>query len=369
MIFNCHTHIFNVKCAPDKFYGIPAAKFFSLYPSAARGIARVLRFLLPTHNDKLDRMAAMLEIGSEARQRDIFRILKDSYPMNPNARFVAHTIDMDFMGAGDAINNYLSQLDEVAEAKLYHPNDLLPFISVDPRRNDITTMVPDYVEDKGFVGLKLYPALGFYPFDPRLKPVYEYAVQNNLPLLTHCDTGGIFYRGTLTSDQLRPTSIDGTTHDFSAYKNLKSKRFKDLFTNPENFEAILKQPGFEKLKICLAHYGGSQMIRNKRNVSITPNNWYKSIQRMMQEYPNVYTDISYTLHNRKVWRALKTDIQNPNINNRILFGTDFYMTVREREESVLVENFVRKSGITTEDFRRIAYDNPREFLTSKFYKP
>src|SRR5690606_4680641 len=147
----------------------------------------------------------------------------------------------------------------------------------------------------------------------------------------------------------------------------KNKHFKDHFTNPENFREVLMtkrqvtdavtgeektEYPFKNLKICLAHFGGSEMILGKK-CSITPNNWYDSIKQMMKEFPNVYADISYTLHNKKVWKKLVDDLKDPVIRDRILFGTDFYMTIREKTEERLIEDFRNKSGISPEDFEHI----------------
>ena len=45
------------------------------------------------------------------------------------------------------------------------------------------------------MALRYTPALGYYPFDPLLLPLWKYAEQNNLPILTHCVRGPMYYRG------------------------------------------------------------------------------------------------------------------------------------------------------------------------------
>ncbi|MFN5168790.1 MAG: amidohydrolase family protein [Cyclobacteriaceae bacterium] len=370
-MINVHTHIFNVKCAPDRFYGFPVARFFSHVPGAARRLARWLRFINPFSNqDMLERYAKMIEVGAEKTQRNIFTRLLDYYP--PETKIVALTLDMDYMGAGAAVNNYVTQLNEVAALKAQFPEQLIAFFCVDPRRPDVLPLLKEYVGHRGFTGIKLYPALGFYPFDERLRPVYEYAVEKRLPLLTHCDIGGIYYRGPLDGDQLAPASLNRTVprRSFSKHAEAKRTAFKDFFTDPLNFVDVLTLPEFRELKICLAHYGGSEMIEGKAR-SLTGNNWYASIRDMMLTYDNVYTDISYTLHHthEKVRQPVMADIRDAGLGKKILFGTDYYMTVREKDEATLVSDFKNRYGLTAAEFHQLAVTNNRAFLTTTFFAP
>lgn len=372
-MINAHTHIFNVKCAPDRFYGIPAARLLSTVPTLARNLARVLRRIIPiSDHDFLERYAKMLEVGSQKTQRDIFIRLLDYYQPYPNTKIVALTLDMDFMGAGAAVNPYETQLHEVAELKAQFPDHLIPFFCVDPRRSNVMALLREFVEHRGFTGIKLYPALGFFPFDERLRPVYEYAVEKRLPLLSHCDVGGIYYRGPLEGNHLVPASLNPAKprRNLMSFAEAKRGQFKDFFTDPLNFEEVLQMPEFRDLKICLAHYGGSEMIAGKAK-SLTRHNWYKAIQHLMVTYPNVYTDISYTLHNTKkeVRVPVMNDIRNPQLGARILFGTDYYMTVREKDEPRLVQDFIRAYGLNATELEQISNHNTRTYLSTTFYSP
>ena len=92
---------------------------------------------------------------------------------------------------------------------------LLPFVFVDPRRirehgksflnlntNDPKNIklekcqIKDYI-DGGCAGIKIYPALGYYPFDVDLLALWLYCQQENIPITTHCSIGPVFYRGDL----------------------------------------------------------------------------------------------------------------------------------------------------------------------------
>ena len=87
----------------------------------------------------------------------------------------------------------------------------------------------------------------------------------------------------------------------------------------------------------------------------------------MEDDENVYTDISYTLSDKKVFNTLKEDINNDALKNKILFGTDYFMTIRKKSERSLVTDF--KPIISPENFKLISQHNPIKFLSSSFFKP
>ncbi|MGB6500930.1 MAG: amidohydrolase family protein [Thermoplasmata archaeon] len=65
---------------------------------------------------------------------------------------------------------------------------LLPVATVDPTRGEesVATSIDRMDAETTLVGLKLYPGyLEFYPHDPRLAPVLEFAHRRRLPVLLH----------------------------------------------------------------------------------------------------------------------------------------------------------------------------------------
>jgi len=197
-IYNCHTHIFTIGCAPDRFLGLSLGKILK-NRLATFLLSRILKKLIPSERDFLEKYGNFMKIGREKSQEGVFDVLKDKSAYPKGTRFVVLTLDMDFMGAGDAYIPYLTQIGQVKEAKIKYCHEMLPFISVDPRRgnaNEMYHFVKEHIEDsKFFCGIKLYPALGFFPFDERLKEVYKFAQDNSIPIMTHCTKGGIHYRG------------------------------------------------------------------------------------------------------------------------------------------------------------------------------
>ncbi len=96
--------------------------------------------------------------------------------------------------------------------------------------------------------------------------------------------------------------------------------------------------------------------------------WFTIICELIKSdsYPNIYTDISYTLHEPRFLPMLKMVLESSQkIKERVLFGTDFYMVskaISEREYSINIRAYLGK-----ELFDQIAIINARRFLSNKLY--
>jgi predicted TIM-barrel fold metal-dependent hydrolase len=66
-----------------------------------------------------------------------------------------------------------------------HPGRLIPFVGVDPRRDEAAAFVETALASGRARGLKLYPPTGFYPYDERVLPLYESCVRHGAPVLIH----------------------------------------------------------------------------------------------------------------------------------------------------------------------------------------
>lgn len=285
-----------------------------------------------------------LNIGRFAfhkEQKTILSKLKSQYPNGTG--FVILPMDMDYMEAGYSRTRYRDQMQELAAIKNMpsNKNALHPFIFADPRRmvkpedehrhkpgdkeyfnwimeeNKITLgdcFIKDYLEVNRFSGIKIYPALGYYPFDEKLLPLWKYAADNNIPIMTHCIKGTIFYRGRkkdlwnkhpvfkqamapgredngdgFADDEEQESSTPETNFEPLVLPETKNVDFSYNFTNPMNYlcileeellrglvkDAMITEPRLEQLfgyngpdkpltydlknlKICLGHYGGDE---------------------------------------------------------------------------------------------------------------
>ena len=215
-------------------------------------------------------------------------------------------------------------------------------------------MVKEYVEEHQFGGLKLYPSLGFFPGDPRLYPVYEYAIAKNLPIITHCSRGGLHFSGKPQhAVNLQGEELYGKDNAEFAWNYTKPQAYKQLLSD------------FKTLKLCFAHFGGDQEWRiylrdHQRGLPEAKQSWGSQIMNLMYDFQNVWTDISYTAASRDLHPLIKVLINDSKIGDRILFGSDFFVV---RAESSEREFSIRLRGaLGEENYWKIAMINPKRFL-------
>jgi len=264
----------------------------------------------------LESYRMMARYTTYTSQATIFSFLEKQYP--DDTLFIVLPMDMEYMKAGKLrkTNKYYEQLKELKEIKQRGKHkSMLPFLFIDPRRivddpnffvyrleDGLVVLeeciVKEYVEENGFRGFKIYPALGYYPFEDALLPLWLYAVQHNLPIMTHCIKGSVYYRGSKHPDwDAHPVfkEFTGVEGKYAALflPEKSNSDFQLNFTHPMNYLILLDEEllrhlissrnesfkqlfGFtdmEKplkrnlstLKICFAHFGGAEHWRQYMN--------------------------------------------------------------------------------------------------------
>jgi predicted TIM-barrel fold metal-dependent hydrolase len=385
---NNHTHIFNAPCVPNAFlsnYKIPGFLASIIRASVHKKFLRkIILFLLnkipgKVNGLELRRYAALIDVASNKSQADVFDILSGNY--SSEAQFVVLTMNFDFMTGSvpdDNYNTYLTQLHEVLEVKKVYENKIIPFIFIDPRMGagNCMNLLKKYLDPdqrRGIAGIKIYPSLGYYPFHPNMEPVYAYAEKYGIPVLTHSNKdGGAYYAGRFLPSMFTYLSFNETTES-ATYLNKVLPDFPS-FRDPRNYANILMHPvlytdvlrKFPKLKLCLAHFGGDDEVLAQDNKKPDPYNWTTCIKNLIKEFPNVYTDISFTLANKKANKRILQDLADPLLKNKILFGTDFFMTTPLNTDETLTRNFFEMAG----NYRQLLTEtNPVNFLSFPFFEP
>ena len=194
-IINCHTHTFTIDHVPHKFIKIGNIGLVNLFsgPVFRKPLKWLLRNILPfTDRDLLDRYANFVELTANKTQEDTFTRIREYYPAG--TKFIVLSMDMKYMAAGKPKCDLREQLDDLNKLYQKFPDLIFPFVAVDPRRKNALSILKKYVKEHKFRGIKLYPRLGFYPTDKRLWPIYEFAQEENIPILTHCSRGGVYTR-------------------------------------------------------------------------------------------------------------------------------------------------------------------------------
>lgn len=343
-IYNCHLHLFDIDDVPDRFIH-PWLMALAKNGWSRDAIGWILRHANPfSKRDLLERYARFLTILGSNGQTGTFDVVRGYYPAG--TRFVVLPMDMSRMNAGATKRDITAQHAELAQLRDAFPNAIIPFAALDPRRPDLKAVRDNAFDTLGFKGVKLYPPLGYAPTDSALmSDVYPFCQQRGLPITAHCSRGGV--------------------HDASLSAE-EAARYAD----PDQWKAVLK--AFPDLRICLAHFGG---IDDWRTYLDTPwpheqsasaeQSWLGKILDMIRsgEYPNLYTDISYTaFYFPEMIDTLKVLLSDPNIQERVLFGSDFYMAEQE-ELSERMLSIKLRATLGEGLFWQIANTNPKAFLT------
>jgi predicted TIM-barrel fold metal-dependent hydrolase len=420
---NAHTHIFTMHNAPKDFLQLymPAflAKRVDTFTNTEAG-AWVIRQVAKLNSGMFKRYATFLEIGKSSDQITVFENLMSRYP-NETMQFITLCQNLEYLGVGRSISGFEGQIEEVLSIKKTYPNDILPFFGLDPRwksnGTEIRKTVESYFETKievggtqvyPFHGLKIYCSTGHYIFDEKLKETFEWAADNGVHVMSHC-----YYLGGIYNFDKNYITNNLNTNDVYANQRYNSPKFIDegkwisrklnlnrrancrkscsYFLEPYSYKSILNyfanRP--DKLKICFAHYGGVNQIRaslglekdseQKAPYGVAKINWFKQVQDLMAQHPNVYADISYNVAEaleKKNGNNLLYDVflkeAKQTYGNQILFGTDYFMTEKDSLEQDAVQgfrNYALQNYLSNGNnlWEQMARSNPNQYLKSKYY--
>lgn len=399
-IYNVHTHIFNFDCVPSGFLTnyVPRA-FAGILAKLLRkpGTAAIVRFLA---SKLVRKYATFVAVGTKKTPLEVYEEMIKSYD-GEDAKFIILPMNFDYMGGGVAPANHLTQLELVLRVRAQYPDRCLPFLSIDPRQGS-GKQILDFVKARigppkyQFVGIKLYPSLGFYPTDQRLELMYEYCEENEIPILTHCTREGAFYAGKkvpahlLQYNSFNLTPATERRHDQPQYKNPSKKPSIacDNFLDPANYYDVLHK--FENLKLCFAHFGGETEMRTVFNEQGVPSNqhpklttadctngftedtsWFRIIEYLMTEFKQTRADISFTLYDSKLFKSINNILLTEPYSDRVLFGTDYFMTTQHKKEFTLYDEFRNQLPVEGDNlqWQRISHINPQNYLRSRFFQP
>jgi len=273
-----------------------------------------------------------LRIGLQPSIRNVTDIIIRQLPNKTDA---VVALMMDITSDGNDNGQFERQLKDTSAMVLAYPGRIFPFVAVNPMRPDHFQIMERALNGMGFVGVKLYPSLGFDIDSPELYKVYAYCEERQIPVLMHCTKGGFKH-----SDQ---------------YTNNSS---------PEHWNAILDK--HNDLKICFGHFGGDHFFAGLAEPDNKPA-WCPMILKLMEQYPNVYGDISYHTApmdggdvENTYFTALNGHIENPKYKDQILWGSDFFL-VRRRLREKNHWNYIKKM-INPDNYQQISTINPNQYL-------
>lgn len=228
------------------------------------------------------------------------------------------------------------QLKYTELAVLKYPLKLLPMFHYDPRRwqADINGNEFPMAQVTGaglYLGFKMYTAQGYRPLDSRLpimKDFYYKCSLAKIPILNHCTPGGA-----ATCEKEEYINFqhlkDGLEDDKEKAGLGGVDYYNKHFVSPNAWKKVLdatvNDRALNDLHLCLAHFGGP----TEEGLE-----WNRQIIEMIcsGKYPNLYADISSSFASdkfRNYFKGIISDKTNSNLKRlkeRILFGTDWYMT-------------------------------------------
>ena len=282
--------------------------------------------------------------------------------------FVPLMIDYEYWFANSMDNRLGNQIDTVfKKVVLPYMGKIHPFVPFDPARelayrkarispdgqlegDRPMTLVKEAIEEKGFIGVKLYNSLGYRPlgnadpavslkrrriavrnnkltylfdgeeYDEVLCELYDYCVDNEVPITAHCVMNGI-------------EAYPGASFDFG---------------KAEFWEDVLKQERYKNLRLNLAHFGWNQAPYQGFSGE---DSWAQEVCDLIVKYDNVYADVSHhrvlTAKGRRSfvdgYRQMKEyypdDIDT--IKKRILYGSDGHVLRRIRGYRKFLEKYER----------------------------
>jgi predicted TIM-barrel fold metal-dependent hydrolase len=284
--------------------------------------------------------------------------------------YVPLMIDYEYWFKNTIDNDIKNQIDLVSQIVLDFKGRIHPFAPFDPARELVfrhelnnpdgqkekhssLQLVKDAIENKGFIGVKLYNSLGYKPFnnssveeqwkrmavrnekmqflfkgeeyDKVLSELYDYCVKNEVPITTHCGMYGI-------------ESYPDASFDFG----------KAIF-----WRDVLGQEKYKNLHLNLAHFGC-----NLKEGYYGKNSWVRDICQMLNDYDYLFTDVACHrvicyLSRRKYLSDYKKICRDyPLIKKRLLFGIDWHVIKRVRNFKKFKDKYVRMlkhKNLFTED--------------------
>ncbi|MGH0051963.1 MAG: amidohydrolase family protein [Sphaerochaetaceae bacterium] len=259
-------------------------------------------------------------------------------------------------------------LEGFAYYREHHPDGLFeffPFLGINPQVHSsdfIEELLNTYMftdtqqegEQRQFYGIKFYPPLGYDPWPSdqeqrdKVIMIYEFCTNHDIPIMTHCDDQG--FRGV-------PSKV--------AWK----------YTAPTTYKPVLAR--YPTLRIDFAHYGWqyNQLQKNPLSLisgltsKVPDSPWFYDLIELMQLYPNVYADVSFSGTNPDFYlqlsnylKSLDDEEKQQIILSRSLFGTDFSVNLVKVESYTSYYRIFEQSPFTDEEIHAMVQTNPLRFM-------
>ncbi|MBK7465448.1 MAG: amidohydrolase family protein [Saprospiraceae bacterium] len=311
----------------------------------------------------------------------------------PELFLVLLMMDMERGITGGVEEDFIGQMKKVLELKndyqFSYESDvdnftgkdhLLPFLAIDPNNPDAFSLflsafaktindtdMDELEQTTPFVGIKIYPSLGYLPNHPTLMDIFEVCEEKSIPVTAHA--GGERTHTSYKVMNLPRSEYDATNDRYIdkwdaplvALEKNRNKYYKPILLYPDRWRPVLDAN--PELKLNIAHFGSSDEWANNND----PDTWNSLDQtfRLIQDFSSVYADFSYAFAKKKNMQYLKRRIDGDRyLATRVMYGSDFYLneimrgTVRDHLNNVL--NIMPRP-----DYPNIYFSNAIRFMFEK----
>lgn len=208
--------------------------------------------------------------------RDIEKTLSLTYPENLLRQMEEAGVAQSVLYACEAPIVYASN-EYVSDLCRQNPDSLIGFASVNPNREDAVDVIEKAIVQLGLKGIKFHPPLQkFYPNDRKIFPIYEKAIELNVPVVFHVGTTP--FGSMVRLDQANPILLDDVAC------------------------------AFPELRIMLTHLGTL---------------WHNESFMVVEKNPNVFIDTSAYVYEIK--ELLTHNLIERVGEDKFIFGTDYPM--------------------------------------------
>ncbi len=294
---------------------------------------------------------------------------------------------------------FLSQLSKRPDGVVLHgfaPFD--PLRAVFQSDSDPFTLIEQAIHEMGFVGVKIYPAMGFYPKDNAEKEGIDFArdilrdLETSAALANEIDkTLNRLYEWVTAQENQVPI----LAHARESYGGRPGYEIRG---RPDGWEAVLD--AHSDIKVALAHFGDFERCKlcddedwivgevnwrwaliydpeRKRVIFEGEDDrihWENDVAKILDECPDagLYADLSFLVaamggrKSKNDWKARKLGAFTPeNRSRRLLFGTDYDLIGFVRGHKNYLSGFDRHlemAGFTKRARKRIFRDNAIDYL-------
>lgn len=259
-----------------------------------------------------------LEISTDiAVFRDLEKTLALTDPRNLLIQMEEAGISQSVLYACDAPIVYASN-EYVSALCNRHPDKFIGFASVNPNRENAVEIIEKAIVQLGLRGMKFHPPLqNFYPNDRKIFPIYEKAIELNVPVVFHVGTTP--FGSMVKLNQANPILLDDVAC------------------------------AFPELRIMLTHLGTL---------------WHNESAMVVEKNPNVFIDTAAYIY--EIEEILTDNLMKRVGEDKFIFGTDYPMpfggTIHKMKDFV---DCINRLDLSKKIKEKIFYKNFQLLLKGK----